>query len=95
MSKDSYFNRTDKRIVTQKPNSKVKVSDVAKVIRRKLCSCPNAQPGKVVLNSRDHRPGCRFRQRLLSGEFTIDTSVVPKKFRDGYGLAVVLGGENY
>jgi hypothetical protein len=95
MSKGSYHNRFDKHIVTQKPN-KVKVSDVAaKASTTKLCDCPHSKPGIVSSELEAHEPECRFWKKIRSGRFAINTSVVPPKIKDGYGLGVVIGQEDF
>jgi hypothetical protein len=88
MSENYYHNRFHKHIAIQSPN-KLKVDDVAKADLRKLCDCPNSEPGKVKLDIEAHQHGCHFRKKLQSGQFTTNTSVTPAKFNDGCNLGVV------
>jgi hypothetical protein len=60
-----------------------------------LCSCPNSEPGKINLDICAHESDCWVRKRLLTKRYTVDTSVIPEKFNDGYSLGVVLSEENY
>jgi hypothetical protein len=96
--KESKSNLAIKDIVTtknRKPN-KAKVSDVAaKACTGKLCNCPNNEPGKIKLNIEYHQYGCRFWKKIWSGLFAVNTSVVPPKIKDGYGLGVVIGQEDF
>jgi hypothetical protein len=55
-----------------------------------FCNCPNAEPGKIVLEVSAHQPDCRFRKRLVTKRYTIDTSVTPEQFKDGYSVGVAL-----
>jgi hypothetical protein len=92
--KDNNSKQSDKVIVTQKPNI-VKVDDVAKAKTAKRCDCPNSEPGKVKLDIEAHQYGCHFRKKLQTGQFTVNTSVTPKKINDGYSLGIVLGEEGF
>jgi hypothetical protein len=95
MSEDNYQNRISKFIATQKPN-RVKVSDVAaKACTDKLCNCLNSEPGKIKLNIEAHQYGCRFWKKTRSSRFSVNTSVVPRKINDGYGLGFVIRKEGY
>lgn len=95
MSEDNYNNRQDKFIAAQRPN-KVKVSDgAAKSCAEKLCNCPGSEPGKVSADIDDHEIGCRVRKRILTGRYGDNTSVLPRGINDGYGLGVVIGGEDF
>jgi hypothetical protein len=87
MPKGNYNNRVSKFIA----GNKVNVKDVAKSNLHKLCDCPNSEPGKVKLDIQAHQQGCHIRKKLQTGQFTITTSVTPRKIRDGYCLGVVLG----
>jgi hypothetical protein len=93
--KDNISNQSDNDIVAQIPN-KLKLDDIAVKSRTtKLCNCPNSEPGKVSSDLRDHESGCHIRKRISTGRFGVNTSVVPQKISDGYGLGVVLGEVDY
>jgi hypothetical protein len=81
----------------KKPNSsRVIISGVAaKVNLHKLCDCPNSEPGKVSADISDHEIGCHIRKRILTGRYTVSTSVIPRKISDGCSLGVAIGGEDY
>jgi hypothetical protein len=86
----------DKVIVTKKPSRVMIYDDVAaKTNTGKLCGCRYSEPGKVSLDTGAHESGCHIRKRLLTGRFTVDTSVTPRKITDRYGLGVALGEVNY
>jgi hypothetical protein len=57
---------------------------------RLLCNCPGAEPGKIKIDVSAHLFGCWIRKRLLTLRYTIDASVTPDKFNDGYSLGVAL-----
>lgn len=62
----------------------------ARVNTRKLCDCPNSEPGIVSIDAGDHLPGCRFWKRARSSKYGSKTSAVPDKIMGGYGVGVVL-----
>ena len=55
---------------------------------QKFCDCPNAEPGKIILDPLAHEIGCRFRKKIAGS--TVDTSAIPDEIRDGYQLGVAL-----
>jgi hypothetical protein len=57
-----------------------------------ICHCPNAEPGKIKLDVSAHLPGCWIRKKLLTDRFTVNTSVTPDQFNDGYALGVAVSG---
>jgi hypothetical protein len=93
MSEGIYNNRLSKLIAAQKP-TRSRYDDVAKAKTGKLCDCPNSQPGKINLDIFAHEPGCWIRERLESGKYTVNTSVIPHKIIDGNSLEVAIGGED-
>ena len=94
--KDNNSEQSHKDIVTKKPNSRVMISGVAANVNlRKLCDCPNSEPGKVNTDIGVHEPGCHIRKRLQTGRYMVNTSVTPQKFNDGCSLGVAIGGEDY
>jgi hypothetical protein len=82
------------RFLNQNNASEIKKSsscfcDVAKAnIARLLCDCPGSEPGIIKTEPTAHIIGCRFRKKSQSKQYTVDTSVVPEKFNDGYALGV-------
>jgi hypothetical protein len=96
MSIDNYHDRVSKFIAIQKPN-KVKVSDVAaKASADKLCNCHSGKPGIISSELSDHEIGCHIiRKRILTGQYSIKTSVIPRKVRDDFSLGVAIGGEDF
>lgn len=73
--------------------SKRLFKDVAKAKTRKLCDCPDSEPGKVKIDTDKHVPGCRFRKR--SSQYATKTSVIPSKIVDGCSLGIMLREECY
>jgi hypothetical protein len=74
----------------------VKVSDVAaKACTDKLCNCHSSKPGIISSELSDHEIGCRIRKRILTGQYTTKTSVIPSKIRDGCSLGVAIGAEDF
>jgi hypothetical protein len=59
------------------------------------CCCPGSKPGIINIDPLAHLPNCRIRKKLVTGRFTMNTSVVPTKFNDGCELAVALAEEGY
>ena len=96
MSEGNYNNRLSKFIAAQKPN-RLKVDDVAKANANttKLCDCPGSEPGKINLDIYAHLSGCWIRKRLQSGRFIVNTSVLPRRINDGYGLGVAIRAEDF
>jgi hypothetical protein len=93
MSKGKYHNTISKLFAGKKPN-RLKVDYVAKAKTGKLCDCPCSEPGKINLDISAHEPGCWIRERLESGKYTVNTSVIPHKIIDGCSLGVAIGGED-
>jgi hypothetical protein len=94
MSEDNYHNRISKFIAAGKSNRVIIGGIIAKVNLHKFCDCPNSEPGKIRADIGAHLPDCPIRERLQSGRYTVDTSVTPNKFNDGYSLGVALGQED-
>ncbi len=95
MSSSNYHNRLSKFIARQKPN-KVKISDVAaKASTDKLCNCHGSKPGIISSELSDHEIGCHIRKRILTGQYGIKTSVIPRRIRDGCSLRVAIGAEDF
>jgi hypothetical protein len=86
-----FNNRLSKHIVSKNAFA----AAAAKANGRKLCDCPNSEPGKINLDINAHLGGCNIRKKLQSGRFTMNTSVTPSKFTDGCNLGVALGEEYY
>ena len=56
----------------------------------KLCGCPGSEPGKIKIDVSAHEHNCWVKKRLLTKRFTIDTSVTPHDFHDGYSLGAAV-----
>jgi hypothetical protein len=57
---------------------------------KKFCECPSSQKGIINLDVSAHTSNCRFRKRLVSKRFTMDTSITPEDFKDGYQLGAAI-----
>jgi len=66
-----------------------------KALPIKLCNCRGSEPEKVSCDVRDHEIRCHIRKRILSGHYTTNTSVLPKRIDDGYCLGVIIGGVGF
>lgn len=55
-----------------------------------LCNCSSSEPGKINLDVYAHEPNCRIRKKLQTKRYTVDISVTPEKFVDGYALGVAV-----
>jgi hypothetical protein len=62
--------------------------NAAKAGCRKLCNCSFSEPGKINLDIYAHQANCWIRKKLQTKRYTVDTSVTPEKFTDGYALGV-------
>jgi hypothetical protein len=93
--KDNSSEHSHKDIVTKekKPSRVMIYGDsiiAAKANTHRLCNCPNSEPGKISLDICAHESDCWIRKRLLTKHYTVETSVTPEKFNDGYMLGVVV-----
>ena len=66
---------------------------LSKFIATKLYDCPNSEPRKISADIRAHQIGCIIRKRIQTGQYTVDTSVIPTKINDGCSLGVAITGE--
>jgi hypothetical protein len=56
----------------------------------KYCDCPGSKEGRIIVDPKAHLPNCRFRRKISSNRYCVDTSVTPADFKDGYGLGVAI-----
>jgi hypothetical protein len=67
-----------------------KFSYAARPNAGKFCHCPLSEPGKINLDPCRHQPGYWIRKRLVTKDYTVNTSVTLEKFTDGYALGVAV-----
>jgi galactose-1-phosphate uridylyltransferase len=56
------------------------------------CDCPGSKVGIIKVDLSAHVSGCWIRKKLLTDRFTVNTSVTPNQFNDGYALGVAVSG---
>jgi hypothetical protein len=82
MSKGNYHSQIFKRSVPVGISTKSAASS--------YCSCPGSEPGKINIDASAHLSGCWIRKRLVTGQYTTDTSIISEQYNDGCSLGVVL-----
>jgi len=55
---------------------------------------PSAKAGIISIDLVAHLPGCKIRKKLQTGQFTINTSVAPRKICDDCSLGIAIGAED-
>lgn len=61
----------------------------ANVSDKNYCECPSAKPGIISYDPFDHLPTCRFRKKIRTGRYSVETELSLDKIHDGYALGVV------
>lgn len=75
-------------IIKRSAAATVRVKAKTKSKSRVTCGCPGSEPGKINTDFLAHVYGCWIRKKLLTKQFTINTSAIPSKYNDGYRLGV-------
>jgi hypothetical protein len=78
---------SDNNINILSKKSETSINSNIKLKESVSCGCKNSRPGIINLDPHTHEAGCWIRKRLVTGKYTFDTSVNPKKM-GGYSLGV-------